>query len=144
MTRGWYGLYLGDRVKYDYVGQQIEGTIVELSTSDKNGGIIIDDKGEKHKVVCEYCKRIQPTDNLFTFRPLNDVQYTVLIYSIDNVLDVYTFLGNEIDEKVKRIIKYTGDEISRLEIYVRETSSNLNALYQVLEQSDVMWYFNEQ
>ncbi|WP_010498322.1 hypothetical protein [Paenibacillus elgii] len=141
MARGWYGLYLGDRVIYDIgTGRNREGTIVKLSISDRNKGILIDDDGIEHTVVCEYCTKIPP-EGIFKFRPLSDIQYTVLIYDNDGYLNVYTFLGNEIEENVMRIISNIGDEISKIMVYVRETASNLNSLYQEINRSEFIEYY---
>ncbi|PUA36917.1 hypothetical protein C8Z91_22475 [Paenibacillus elgii] len=125
MARGWYGLYLGDRVVYE----EIEGTIVKLFALDKNKGLLLDDTGNEHTIVCEYCTKIPPKDGLLTFRPLSDIQYTVLLYNTDDFLDVYSFTGDEIEDKVMRIVTNAGNEIEKIAVYVRETASNLNSLY---------------
>ncbi|MBU7316107.1 hypothetical protein [Paenibacillus oleatilyticus] len=142
MARGWYGLYLGDRVVYDIgTGRKIEGTIVKLFVSDRNKGLLIDDDGKEHTIVCEFCAKIPPTNGIFKFRPLSDIQYTVLIYEFDGYLKVYTFLGNEIEKNVMGIISDFGDEIEKIAIYVRETASNLNSLYQEINQNEFIEFY---
>ncbi len=136
MARGWYGLFLGDRVVYGFAGRQIEGTVIKLFASDKNAGVIIDDSGVEHKVVCEYCERIPPTNSILTFRPLKEILYTVLIFEEDDYHEVYSFSGEELEESVTRIIKNVGDEIKKIEIYVRENASYQLSLYQVIHQTD--------
>ncbi|WP_010501420.1 hypothetical protein [Paenibacillus elgii] len=144
MGRGWYGLYLGDRVVYDIgTGRKREGIIVKLSISDRNKGILIDNDGKEHAVVCEYCTKIPPDGGIFNFRPLSNIQYTVLFYDNDAYLDVYTFTGDEIEERVMGIISDFGDEIAKIAIYVRETASNLNSLYQEIKQADFIQFYRE-
>ncbi len=135
-ARRWYGLYLGDRVIYEFVGERIEGRIVELFASDNNAALLVDEDGNKHKVVCEYCKRIPRTNSLLTFWPLSGFTYTALIYDRDG-LDVYTFLGDELEEMLQRFIA-NDDELDKIEIYVRETSSNRNSIYQTINVLEIV------
>ena len=136
MSRKWYGLYLGDKVVYKIAGHRLEGTVIKLLSSDNNGGYIVDDNGTKHKVVCEYCERIPPTKSILTFRPLNEIFYTVLIFEEEDYHRVYSFSGEELEESVTRIIKNMSDEIVRIEIYVRESASHHLSLYQKINYSD--------
>lgn len=130
MGRGWYGLYLGDRVIYDCVGTSIEGTVVKLFLSDKNAAIIRDDNNLEHKVVCEYCIKISPSKGIFDFRPLQQENYTVLIFYKNDFHEIFSFSGYEIEEMITRLISNVGDEILKIQIYLRETSSHQNTLYQ--------------
>ncbi|GIP61101.1 hypothetical protein J15TS10_49150 [Paenibacillus woosongensis] len=125
-------MYLGDKVVYEFVGERVEGRIVRLFASDNNAALLVDEQGNERKVVCEYCKRIPRTNSLLTFWPLSDVIYTVLIYALDDRLNVYTFLGDELEETLQRFIK-NDDELLKIQIYVRETASSRNSLYQIIE-----------
>lgn len=144
MNRGWYGLYLGDKVIFNSAGTKIEGVVVKLSLSNKNKCWILDDNGKSHEAVCEWCKRIPPEDGLFKFRPLSGVMYTVLYFEDGNYVKVNTYTGDEVTEKIMRVIKYLGQDISMIDIYVRDTSSNENSLYQSLEQSDFIQFTDSQ
>ncbi|MGG1672975.1 hypothetical protein ACIFOE_20510 [Paenibacillus sp. NRS-1783] len=144
MLRGWYGLYLGDKVIFNSVGTKVEGVVVRLSLSNKNKCWILDDNGKSHEAACEWCKRIPPEDSLFIFRPVSGVMYTVLYYEEGNCVKVNTYTGDEVTEKIMRVIKYLGQDISKIDIYVRDTSSNENSLYQSLDQSDFIQFTDSQ
>jgi hypothetical protein len=136
MGRGWYGLYLGDRVIYDCVGTLIEGTVVKLFLSDKNAAIIRDDNNTDHKVVCEYCTKISPSKGIFDFRPLQQENYTVLIFYKNDFHEIFSFIGYELEEKITRLISNVGEEILKIEIYLRENALHQNTLYQEITPSE--------
>ncbi len=103
----------------------------------------MDDTGNEHTIVCEYCTKIPPKDGLLTFRPLSGIQYTVLLYNTDDFLDVYSFTGDEIEDKVMRVVTNAGNEIDKIAVYVRETASNLNSLYQEIKQADFIQFYRK-
>ncbi len=70
--------------------------------------------------------------------------YIVLYYEEGNCVKVNTYTGDEVTEKMMRVIKYLGQDISKIDIYVRDTSSNENSLYQSLEQSDFIQFIDSQ
>lgn len=50
--------------------------------------------------------------------------YVVLYYEEGNCVKVNTYTGDEVTEKMMRVIKYLGQDISKIDIYVRDTSSS--------------------
>lgn len=60
MAIGWYGLEIGNRVKYQAPSaiKYIEGEIIHLYDSDKNRARIKLKDGTEKDVVCEYCEKV--------------------------------------------------------------------------------------
>jgi hypothetical protein len=59
VARGWYGLHIGDRVKYKLLNDTyLIGEIIELCVRDKNSAYMITDDGRKIQVICERCEKI--------------------------------------------------------------------------------------
>lgn len=54
MARGWYGLDIGDEIKYLHY----EGTVTSLSILNKNKGTMRTTDGKIINITCESCKKI--------------------------------------------------------------------------------------
>ncbi|MBP1308874.1 hypothetical protein JOD82_001894 [Paenibacillus sp. 1182] len=59
MARGWEGLEIGDKVKYETSENRfVEGEVIHLYVSDKSRARIKTAEGKERDVICEYCEKV--------------------------------------------------------------------------------------